>query len=313
MNLSATQQSNSSRLGWRPVVALQIVLLAAIVAVHYKYVIDWMARIWKTDSDWSHGFLIPVFGLYYLYMQRERMPTHIREHSSASRWIGAFILFLSYRLYDFSTFHNPMDYLKAVSLLGSIFGIMLMTCGWPISRWGWFAVAFLLFAIPLPRSLYVQMTMPLRFLAANVSSAVLNLLPDMDAHARGAIVDYIYKAKTGSLDVEQACSGMRLMITMMSLGVAMAFVSERPVWQRLTMTLSVVPIAIFCNIVRVTTTGFLYVFGHEEKAKGTYHTMLGIGMLFIAFGLYGIISYILNNLMVVEADEPAAPPQGTAI
>lgn len=291
---------------------LQIALLAAVIAVHYRHVIETMSTIWRTNGDWSHGYIIPLFSFYYLYVRRDRMPLTIRERGYAGRVAGALIILASFAVYAFATFVNPIDYFKSLSLVSTIFGVVLLACGWPIARWSWFAVAFLLFAVPLPQSLYVQMTMPLRFIAANVSSGLLNLIPEMEAQARGALVDYIYQARPGTLDIEQACSGIRLMMTMMALGVAMAFVSERPVWQRLTMTLCCVPIAIFCNIVRVTTTGFMVVFGRDDLARGMWHTLLGMSMLFIAFGLYGAVSYVLNNA-VIEGDpeEETAEPRGT--
>lgn len=309
----ASNPSSRSRSWWTPAVAIQIVLLASVLCFHYWYVIRATTYVWGNNGDWSHGYLIPLFSLYYLYMRRDRMPLNIREHGQLSRWIGAGIILASFGLYLFSKFRLPMDYPQALSLVGTLVGIVLMTCGWPITRWGWFALAFLLFALPLPPRPYVAMTMPLRFVAANVSSAVLNLVPDMEAQARGALVEYMYRATPGTLDIEQACSGIRLMMTMMALGVAMAFVSERPVWQRLTMILACVPIAIFCNIVRVTATGFMVVFGYDDLARGTPHTLLGMGMLFIAFGLYGAISYILNNLVVAEPDEPVGRVQESSL
>ena len=302
MGSPASSSISHSRSWWTPAAGVQMALLAAVIGIHYRYVIDGLTTIWRTNGDWSHGFIIPLFSFYYLYMRRDRMPLGVPDRSYAGRAAGAAIILMSFAVYAYATFVNPIEYLKSLSLVGTIMGVVLMTCGWPIARWSWFAVAFLLFALPLPQTLYVQMTMPLRFIAAYVSSALLNLTPDM-AQAQGAIVEYIYKSRQGTLDIEQACSGIRLMMTMMALGVAMAFVSERPVWQRLTMTLCCVPIAIFCNIVRVTTTGFLVVFGKDELARGFWHTMLGMSMLFIAFGLYGAISYVLNNLVVDSGED----------
>ncbi len=306
-------QLSKTRSWLTPAVAVQILLLAGILVAHYWYVLRAVTTVWRTDGDWSHGYIIPFFSIYYLYMRRDRMPLMIQERGRTARVLGAVIIFAAFSMYAFCTFVNPIDYAKSISLVMTIMGVVLMTCGWPIARWSWFAVAFLLFAVPVPHGLYVEMTMPLRFIAAQVSSAVLNFIPDMEAQPRGALVEYIYRTHPGTLDIEQACSGIRLMMTMMALGVAMAFVSERPVWQRLTMILCCVPIAIFCNIVRVTTTGFLVVFGHDDLARGFWHTMLGMSMLFIAFGLYGAISYVLNNLVVdAEADdEPLIPAQRT--
>ena len=197
-----------------------------------------------------------------------------------------------------------IDYPKSVSLVLSILGVVLMVCGWVWTRWSWFAILFLAFALPVPQRLYVQVTMPLRYIAADVSASVLNAsLKDMDAVPKGALVEYSYEGKAGSLDIEQACSGIRLLMTMMALGVAMAFVSDRPLWHRQVMILACIPISILCNIIRVTATGFMVVFGRDDLARGFPHTMLGLGMLFIAFSLFGSISYVLNHLFVEDEDD----------
>ena len=282
---------------WTPAMTVQVIVLGAILGVHYRYVIHRLVYIWSNYGDWSHGFLIPLFSLYYLHMQRRRMPTAIKDEGVRSTIIGAAIVTVAFALYAASTLIQ-MQYPKDVSLVMTVMGIVLMVCGWPIARWSWFAVAFLMFALPVPNRLYVEMTMPLRFIAARVSAVLLSAsIPDMITEPRGALVEYIYHGKPGTLDIEQACSGIRLMMTMMALGVAMAFVSERPVWQRMVMILACVPIAILCNIVRVTTTGFFLVLGHEEWARGFWHTLLGLGMLLIAFALYGAISYVLAHMV----------------
>lgn len=313
MGQPAIHSAKPSQSWWTPAATVQVLILVALLAAHYWYVIRGMISIWSSNGDWSHGFIIPLFSLYYLYMRRDRMPNGLADGAYASRAAGAAIIAAAFAIYVFSTFIQPAEYPKRLSLVATVMGVVLMSSGWPMARWSWFAVAFLIFAVPLPQHLYVQMTMPLRFIAANVSSAVLNLIPDMEAQPRGALVEYMYQARPGTLDIEQACSGIRLMMTMMALGVAMAFVSERPVWQRLTMILACVPIAVFCNIIRVTTTGFFVVFGRGDLAGGVPHTMLGLGMLFIAFGLYGLLSYILNNLTVESGpDEGAASIRGSA-
>jgi len=275
---------------------LQVIILSALVGFHYRHVLYRLVHVWSNSGDWSHGFIIPLFSLYYLHIQQDRRPIGLNQKSVISRTIGAAILAFGFALFVTSTL-TKMEYPKAVSLVVTIMGVVLMVCNWPTARWSWFAVAFLLFALPLPVRIYVQMTMPLQLIAAKVSAALLSTsIPDMLAESKGTLVEYFYQGKPGTLDIERACSGIRLMMTMMALGVAMAFVSERPVWQRMVMILSCVPIAIFCNIVRVTTTGFFFVLGHEEWARGFWHTMLGLGMLAIAFSLFGAISYVLNHL-----------------
>lgn len=293
---------------WTPAMTIQAIILAAIVSFHYQHTIKYLVHVWQNNGDWSHGFIIPLFSLYYLYLRRDRMPLDLPHGGLLPRLAGALLLVAGFALYARSTL-RLQTYPQEVSLVITIMGIVLMVCGWPIARWSWFAVGFLLFAMPLPGRLYQQLTMPLRELATVVSAQVLAVVPDLITEAQGTVVEYSYAGRLGTLDVEHACSGMRLMVTMTALGVAMAFVNERPLWHRMIMILACIPIAIFCNIIRVTTTGFLIVFGREELARGFWHMMLGLGMLFIAFGLYGGISYVLSHLF--EEGEPQ--PRGVAI
>jgi exosortase/archaeosortase family protein len=87
----------------------------------------------------------------------------------------------------------------------------------------------------------------------------------------------------------------------MALGVAMAYLHERQLWQRLVLVASTVPIAILCNIVRVTATGFIYILIHPKYAQGIYHDMLGMAMLPLAFGLYGLLALFMANLFIDES------------
>ncbi|NLX14542.1 MAG: exosortase/archaeosortase family protein [Phycisphaerales bacterium] len=289
----------------------QFAVLMLIVAVLYRHVLTGLVYSWKNNSDWSHGFIIPFFSLYFLYTQRHRFPATLRNRNALPQLAGAALLVLSFGLFIASIFYK-MEYPKRCSLLLSMLAVILMVWGWPVFRWSWFAVAFLMFAVPLPHRVFQELTMPLRGVAAVVSAMVLQFIPDMFAEAHGTVVEYIYRGQADVLDVERACSGMRLLMTMMALGVAMAFMHDRPLWQRLVMVLSCVPIAIFCNVVRVTLTGLLVVFGRADLAHGTWHTLMGLGMLFVAFALYGAISYVLNHLFVeeAEADESVAATGG---
>ena len=115
------------------------------------------------------------------------------------------------------------------------------------------------------------------------------MYPRLEATASGVVIDVVYKGIQiePPMDVAEACSGMRLLMAFLALGVAMAYLHYRPFWQRIVLLLSTIPIAILCNIIRVTITGFIYVLISPKYAQGIYHDMLGMAMLPLAFGLYG--------------------------
>jgi exosortase/archaeosortase family protein len=87
----------------------------------------------------------------------------------------------------------------------------------------------------------------------------------------------------------------------LALGVAMAYLHYRPMWQRLILLASTVPIAILCNVIRVAISGFIYVLWDPMYAQGIYHDMLGLLMLPLAFGLYGLLAWFMSNLFVDES------------
>jgi exosortase len=170
-------------------------------------------------------------------------------------------------------------------------------------RYTWLPIAFLVFAVPLPNRYYVSLTMPMRQLATKVAAALLNLVSQLEATASGVVIDVIYKGQRlePPLNVAEACSGMRLLMAFLALGVAMAYLHYRPVWQRLALLASTIPIAVFCNIIRVTVTGFIYILIHPKYAQGIYHDILGMAMLPLAFGLYGFLAWFMASLFVEEA------------
>ena len=258
-----------------------------------------LIRRWLHDGNWSHGFLIPVFSFYFLASRREQL-LGVRPRPY---WPGAVILALSLALYFVSAWVWTMAYPQAVSIVGAVFGLTLLFGGWPVMRVAWFPILFLLLAVPLPARLYAELTLPLRMFASSAAAAVMPLFaPGLYAEAQAVVIDWSMPGGArGSLNIEDACSGMRLMMAFVSLGVAMAYLGERAAWQRIIMVLSCVPIAVFCNTIRVTATGLFYIYGCENLARGTPHQVLGILMLAIALGLYALIGYLLSHLFV---DEP---------
>jgi len=77
-------------------------------------------------------------------------------------------------------------------------------------------------------------------------------------------------------------------------------------WQRFVLLISTIPIAIFCNIVRVTATGFIYILWNPKYAQGNYHDFLGFAMIPLAFGLYGFLAWFMSSLFVEKI--PTKPP-----
>ena len=252
---------------------------------------------WMTARD-SHGLLIPAFSLYFLYQDRFRL----RKVLSKPSYVGLLIIVLSLLGYVYSiykSFFYPRQ-LMMISLLG---GIVLLLSGWRVIRVVWLPIAYLVFAMPLPARVYYNITMPMRELASTVAAVLLNAIPEVQCEATGVVIRGMHQGIPFNLNVADACSGMRLLLAFVALGVAMAYLEYRPVVHRAVLLVSTIPIAIFCNVLRVLLTGIVHVFIGAEYAAGTLHTIMGMVMLGVAFGLYGLLAWIMKSLVVEDDDE----------
>ena len=296
---------------WRelfaPVACVRMAIVAALFLGAYWSVIQvHLVSRWVNEANWSHGWLIPAFSFYFLWTRRDEL----RHARPAPNYLGALILALSLALYFVSAWRLRMAYPQAVSIVGAIFGLTLLLGGWSVMRVAWFPILFLLLAIPLPQRAFVSVTLPLREFASTVAAAAMPLFaPALHTEAQAVVIDYSMPGSPpGQLNVEEACSGMRSLMAFVTLGVAVAYVHERPAWQRVIMVLSCVPIAVFCNAVRVTVTGLLYVFDHRDLAQGTPHAMLGVALFAVALGFYSLTGYLLNHLFVEVTDAGGIEP-----
>jgi len=287
-----------------------VIIAAAFVAAFWNLLDFLPARLgslvdpWLHESDWSHGPIIPLFSVWLVYNRWDK----IKRSPVRYTWVGLVILLGALVLYQLSFWWLTFTFLRHGCLLLCLLGIIVFLCGLPVMRHAWVPWLYLFFAVPLPKRLYFELTDPLRRMAATVASGFLGLVTPLDyIERKGSLIDYMYQGQGGQIGIADACSGMRSTITLCALGVAVTFLSERPWWQRVIMIASCVPIAVFCNFIRVSITCVLHIFVDPKYATGTYHTALGLVTIMVAFGIFSGLGWVLSNL-VVEEQEPEQQP-----
>jgi len=285
---------------WQQLGAHRYIKIASIAFLFYLLFhieIDQIVGRWQ-DPSWSHGFIIPLFSLYFLHQSKNE----ILNLKTKPNYLGLFFLICGILFYFLNLVQIKFGYFNPLTMIAVLGAIILFMGGWKLVKYTWLPVLYLFFAVPLPNRYYREITIPMRRWAAAAAGALLNLVRDIEADVSGVVIDIFYKGHKlePSLDVAEACSGMRLLMAFLALGVAMAYLHKRPVWQRLVLLAATVPIAIFCNIVRVTATGFIHVLIDPKYAQGIYHDLLGMAMLPLAFGLYGFLAWFMSDLFVEE-------------
>ena len=189
---------------------------------------------------------------------------------------------------------------EMASFVPSVAGVFLMIGGWKTLRWSGPAIAFLLFMFPLPSFLDRGLLAPLQRIATIASTYCLQTI-GLPTFNQGNTI-FIGELQLGVVD---ACSGLRMLTIFIALAVAITLVTDRPIWERLVIVLSAIPIALVVNIIRITVTGICHVTLGPELANKIFHELAGWVMMPMALGLMYIEFQVLSHLMI--DDGPAGP------
>jgi exosortase len=210
--------------------------------------------------------------------------------------------------YGWAIWPGQNDFFKDCGMVIALFGLVLLLTGWSVMKIAWFPILYLVCMIPWPSLFYSRIASPLQALAASVSVGTLRLF-GVDALNTGTKIRmFPYTPQERVLNVAEACAGLRSLMTFITVGAAVAFLSNRPLWQKIIITLSAIPIAIGCNVLRVTGQGFLDLWSHE-LSEGFAHQFAGIVMLVPAFFLILLVGWVLDQLFIEEVDEtPVVKP-----
>lgn len=301
-NLSALLDISSSKpQQFGAQVFVKIGILAALFLLLHVRQIDWLVRSWVLNSNWSHGFLIPLFSLYLLYVRRQEIASVPRK----ACWTGLVIMLLSLGV---EVLAIPLfrDYwILNLGMVAMLFGLVLYLGGTKLMRLLWLPILFLTLSVPVPESLYVRAAYPLQEIAARGAVVILNIFGVEISRQASNITLFSRSGLSHDLTVAEACSGMRLLMAFFALGVATAYLESRPVWQRVVLVLAALPIAVFCNVLRVAITATMYYIDKPELGQNVLHSFTGMLMLIPAFGMLFGLGWILHRLFV-EVPEPTS-------
>ena len=219
----------------------------------------------------------------------------------ALNWGIATVLF-GIAFFAYGIYPGRNDYVKDLGMVITLFGIVLSLCGWEVMKVAWFPIAFLVFALPWPGLVYSWIATPLQEAAAWFSVKLL-VLTGVDATVTGTkIIMMGHGGVPRTLNVAEACAGLKSLMTFLTVGAAMAFLSARPLWQKIIMTLSAIPIAIAANTMRVAGQGLLDYYVSQDISQGFAHQFSGLIMLIPAFFLLLLVGWILDQLFIEEVD-----------
>jgi exosortase len=246
--------------------------LSMLVLIMYLSVLSSLARQWWNDPNYGHGFFVPVFAGYVLWSGRDRWRLPFRPNN-----FGLAIMLFAIGLRVLGTLGAEL-FIARLSLVILISGIVLFLAGSHMLRSIAFPVGYLLFMIPLPAIVYYQLTMPLQLWASRLG-------------ASGLVAIGIHTMREGNLlilpnctlNVVEACSGIRSLLSLLAAVVAYGYLAEPSTWKRSVLAVASIPIAIATNGLRLVATGALSYYYGPSVDSGVVHLALGLGFFALAF------------------------------
>jgi exosortase len=256
----------------------QMGLLAFLVSWLYFPTLIRLVAQWRHDPNFSHGFFVPIFAGFVLWRQRSRL-LKIPPRPS---WAGLFYVALGLCVLVVGQFGAEL-FLSRVSLLIVLAGLVILFLGWNFFHAVLFPWAFLILMIPIPTIVFNQITFPLQLFASKIASGILPWLGVPVLREGNVII-----LGEMSLEVADACSGIRSLMSLATLAIIYGYMVERSNFRRVLLAVASVPIAVAANSLRIVITGLLVHYWDPDKAVGFFHEFQGwlifvasLGMLYL--------------------------------
>jgi len=253
----------------------QALALGAAILFLYAHILAFLAYDWWNDPNFSHGFFVPLFSGYLLWRNRERLARIPPEPS----WFGLVVIAGALGVLALGALGSEL-FLSRASLVLLLAGLVIFYAGWKAFRAVFFEWAVLFLAIPIPTIVMNQITLPLQFLASNLASALLTLV-GVPVLREGNII----QLATMQLEVAEACSGIRSLVSLITLAVIYGYFLESRAWIRVLLVVAAIPIAVFANATRIMATGLTGLYWSPDKAQGFFHEFSGWLIFLLALSL----------------------------
>ena len=270
----------------------QIAVITGLLLWLYIPTLVHLVGQWWNDPNFSHGFFVPLFSGFVIWQERSRL----NRLSLQPSWWGMLLLGFGLCVLVVGQFGAEL-FLSRLSLLIVLAGLIVLFLGWHFFRALLFPWAFLLLMIPIPAIIFSQITFPLQLLAAKVASTVLPWL-GVPVLREGNIIKLADKV----LEVAEACSGIRSLMSLATLAVIYGYLMERRVALRVVLAVASIPIAVAANSFRIVGTGLLVEYWNADKAEGFFHEFSGWLIFMVSLAML----YLLHRIVRIFWREGSA-------
>ncbi len=260
----------ATKLTW---LGLCLSLLTLLIS-YWQILIKWVYDLWD-DPNYSHGLLVPFISLYIAWNRRSKW-----DQRRVAPWApGLFLVAMGALLYIVGGIAGEL-FTQRFSFLLTLWGCLLTSLGPNALRPFFFPLVYLIFSVPLPYILYDSIGFPLKLIASSSATWFLHLI-GVPIYREGNLL-YLPNMV---LEVVDACSGIRSLMSILALSVVVAWFMHKDIWRRILTCLMAIPVVLFTNSLRIVITGILavklpkYAFGFFHSFEGELLFLVGVALL----------------------------------
>lgn len=261
------------------------VMLTALLYLYFP-ILQKLAHDWDTNDNYSHGYFIPILSLYLIYSIKDEL----RKLPVKTNITGLLLLLLGLAQLIIGTAGSEF-FLQRTSLILVLAGTVLFCLGSSFFKKLLLPIAYLIFMVPIPAIIWNKMAFPMQLFGSFLTEKVVTLL-GIPLFREGNV---LHLANT-TLEVVDACSGLRSLTTLFALSAVFAMLSTLKTWQKWVLFFSAAPIAIFANIVRLSATAVLASKYGSDIAHGFLHDFSGLVVFAIGILLLVTVSNLLKKV-----------------
>lgn len=242
-----------------------LALAAAALAYAFHPALAYLYHVWTTNEEYSFGILVPFIAAFLLWQRRDRLALT----PFAPSWSGVALLVFGLAL-GAAAYLATAQTVSAYAFVVALAGLVLAFAGWRAFRLLAASLAMLAFMLPLPDLLLRELSQTLQLLSSQLGVAMIRLA-GVSVFLEGNVIDL----GTLQLQVVEACSGLRYLLPLITLGAITAYFFQAPLWQRLVLVASTVPITLLMNSARIALVGITAEHFGRVAAEGFLHDFEG--------------------------------------
>jgi exosortase D (VPLPA-CTERM-specific) len=300
--------------------AIRVAAIAAALVGLYAAMLGKLVRDWWTDENYSHGLIVPfvigfiIWSEFDIIRKRADMPQPV---------LGLMLAFVALAMLLVGTLGAEL-FSQRISMVLMLAALAIYFAGRKILRVLFVPFLLLLFAIPIPQIIFNKIAFPLQLWASRLADAGIRLLA-IESDRKGNVIEIMPLGtdELVGLEVVEACSGIRSLMTLVTLALILAFMTRRKAaggsWlgfgsgrdlaRAVLLMASAVPIALLTNAGRVTITGVVTYYYGQETAEGLWHEVSGWAVYAAAFLLLLAVNAALKKVLEPQASaETSEPP-----